>query len=43
MGNVAEVAPPGTVTVRARWPMFVLSVLKETNMPPAGAGLDNVT
>lgn len=43
IGNVAEVAPPGIVRVAGTVAMFVLLELKETNMPPAGAGLDNVT
>ena len=41
--NVAEVAPAGTVTVAGTVAVFVLLVLNETNMPPAGAGLDKLT
>lgn len=43
MGNVAEVAPPGTATVAGTVATFVLVEVNETNVPPAGAGLDNVT
>lgn len=42
-GKLAEVAPPGTVTVAGTVAMSVLPELNETNMPPAGAGLVNVT
>ena len=43
MGNVAESAPPGTVTVAGTVALFVSLLVNETNMPPAGAGLDNLT
>lgn len=43
MGKVAVTAPPGTVTVAGTVAMDVLLLLNETNMPPAGAGLDNLT
>ena len=43
MGNVAETAPPGTVTVSGTVAMLVFVEVNDTNVPPAGAGLDNVT
>ncbi len=42
-GNVAVVAPLGTVTVAGTVPIHGLLLIKKTTTPPAGAGAVRVT